>query len=178
MLSQEDIRELPVVVEFVSVPSTFDVELYLTMRETIGIFQGKETYLEHVKFIAETVRASPWFVLAKCPDITIQSAFMCLELFRQIGLTLDTNDSNAMQSKLLGRDWRRESEHWQYSRNEGGVLYEQGHISQLAYVMVIVNVYKIVEDGFMKGIIEKVVEVEDRVVQAEEAAALLDDKKK
>ena len=173
MLSQDMIRNIPVVVEFVAVPSTFDIDLYLTFREHAGIFDGKETYLEHVKFVAETVKSSPYFVLAKCPDITIQSAFMCLELFRQIGLTLESNYSEASDSKLRGRTWENQTKYYQFAKD---APYEKGHISQCAFVMVIVNAYKLVEEGHIKKIIEKVVEVEDRIVEAEEAQALLDKK--
>ena len=178
MLSQNQIRDLPVAVEFVAVPSTFDIELYLSFRETAGMFEGKETYLEHVKFIAETVKSTPYFVLAKCPEITIQSAFLCLELFRQIGLTLDSNYSEAWQSKLRGRTWEPQTT-WDFidGRQDEEPVYEPGHISQEAFVMVIVNIYKVVEDGHIKNIIEKVVEVEDRVAEAEEAQEMLDDKK-
>ena len=176
MLTQENIRHLPVVVEFVSVPSTFDVELYLSFREIAGIFEGKETYLDHVKFVAETIKTSPWFVLAKCPEITVQSAFLCLELFRQIGLTVDTNYSEARDSKMRGRHWKLESEQFEYKSDHQKPLYEKGHISQRAFVMVIVNVYKMVEEGHVKRMIEKVVEVEDRIAQAEEAQAMLDKK--
>lgn len=182
MLSQNQIRNLPVIVEFVSVPSTFDIELYLTMRETAGIFDGKETYLDHVKFISETVKSTPYFVLAKCPEVTVQSAFLCLELFRQIGLTLDSNYSEAWDSKFRGRTWENQTR-WDFMDNEDehdeiiqSPMYEAGHISQQAYVMVIVNVYKVVEDGHIKKIIEKVVEVEDRVAEAEEAQEMLSKK--
>ena len=43
--------------------------------------------------------------------------------------------------------------------------------------MVIVNVYKLVEEGIIQPIIEKIVEIEDRVEQVEKAEEMLDKKK-
>ncbi len=168
MLTQDQIRNIPVVVEFVAVPSTFDLDLYLSMRESAGMFDGKETNLEHLRFVADTIKSSPWFVLSKAPDITIQSAFLCLEIFREVGLTLDSNYSDAFDSKFRGRTWETEAKHYEYQR---------GHIAQAAFVMVIVNVYKLVEEGVIQPVIEKIVEVEDRVEQSEIAEEMLDKKK-
>ena len=56
MLTQDEIRNIPVVVEFVAVPSTFDLDLYLSMREGAGIFEGKETNLENLRFVADTIK--------------------------------------------------------------------------------------------------------------------------
>lgn len=166
MLTQDEIRNLPVVVEFVAVPSSFDIDLYLSMREGAGMFDGRETNLKHVKFIAETIKASPWFVLSKAPETTIQSAFFCLELFREVGLTLDSNDSTAYDSKFRGRTWKG---HAKYE-------YHQGHISQAAFVMIVVNVYKLVEDGMIAPIVEKIVEVENRMADGKAAQEMLDKK--
>ncbi len=148
MLTQDQIRDIPVVVEFVAVPSTFDLDLYLSMREGAGMFEGKETNLEHLRFVADTIKSSPWFVLSKTPEVTVQSAFLCLEIFREIGLTLDSNYSDSIDSKFRGRSWENHAKHWQY---------QQGNISQAAFVMVIVNVYKLVEENIIQPVIEKIV---------------------
>ena len=175
MLTQEEIRNIPVVVEVVSVPPIFDVELYLTMRETAGIFEGKETYLEHVKFVSQTIANSPWFILSKCPDITVQSAFLCLELFRQLGLTIDTNYSEAWDSKERGRTWEMESERASFAKGEK-LVYPSGHISQRAFVMVVVNLFCIVNEQVMQKVVQKIVEVEDRYEQAQKAQEMIDKK--
>ena len=165
MLTQENIRQIPVVVEFVAVPSTFDIELFLSMRESAGMFEGEETNMEHIKFVAETVKASPYFILSKVPEITIQSAFFCLEIFRQAGLTIDSNYSEAWDSKFRGRTWEHHVKH--------DFVYDSGHISQTAFVMVIVNLYRFVEEGIMTPIIEKIVESEDRVARTEDAMEMI-----
>ena len=165
MLTQDQIRNLPVVVEFVAVPSTFDVELYLSMRESAGMFDGKETNLEHVKFVADTIKESPYFILAKVPEITIQSAFLCLEIFREIGLTVDSNYSEAHDSKFRGRTWERESKHFKY---------EQGHIGQSAYVVIIVNLYNLVERNELQKVIENVVASEERTQKLKDNMEMLD----
>jgi hypothetical protein len=165
MLTQENIREIPVAVDFVAVPSTFDIELFLSMRESAGMFEGKETNMEHVKFVAETVKASPYFILSKTPEITIQSAFFCLEIFREAGLTIDSNYSEAWDSKFRGRTWQHHTKQ--------DFKYESGHISQTAFLMIIVNLYRFVEEGIMTPIIEKIVEFEDRVVRTEDAMEMI-----
>jgi hypothetical protein len=165
MLTQENIRELPVVVEFVAVPSSFDIDLALSMREGAGMFDGKETNLEHVKFVADTIRASPFMVLSKTPETTIQSAFFCLELFRQLGLTIDSNFSDAHDSKFRGRSWDG------YTKFE----YAAGHISQRAFVMVIVNLYTLVEEGIMTKVSNAIDSVHARVDKLNENMEMLNE---
>ena len=167
MLSQEQIREIPVAVDFVAVPSTFDIDLVLSMREGAGMFDGIETNLEHVKFVAETIKESPYMILSKTPDITVQSAFFCLEIFRELGLTLDSNLSNASDSKFRGRTWEHHAKHYKY---------QQGHIAQMAFLIVIVNVYKLVEEGIISKIADKIQSVQDRVNKLNENMKMLDEK--
>jgi hypothetical protein len=169
MVSQNELIDLPVVVELVAVPSSFDMDLFLSMREGAGMFKGSETNLEHVKFIAETIKASPWFILSKAPELTIQSAFFCLEVFRQLELTVDSNYSEAWDSKFRGRTWERESDHWNFQQADG-------RLSQVAFVMVIINLYRLVEDGILRPVLQKVAEVEERVENALETQKMLDKK--
>ena len=166
MLTQDQIRDLPVVVEFVAVPSTFDIDLFLSMREGAGMFDGKETNLAHLKFVADTIRASPYFILAKVPETTIQSVFLCMEIFRELGLTVDTNYSEAFDSKFRGRSWKA---HTEYN-------YQKGHIGQSAFVIIIVNLYNLVEQNILQPVIEKVVDAEDRMIQLEKDMKMLDEK--
>jgi hypothetical protein len=166
MLTQDQIRELPVVVEFVAVPSAFDIDLALSLRESAGMFDGKETNLEHVKFVADTIRASPFMVLAKTPEATIQSAFFCLEIFRELGLTIDSNYSDAHDSKFRGRSWNNHTKH----------RYATGHISQNAFVMVIVNVYALVEEGIMTKVSDAIDSVQARVDKLTENMEMMDEK--
>lgn len=166
MLTQDQIRDIPVVVEFVAVPSTFDIELALSMRESAGMFDGKETNLEHVKFIAETIKASPYMVLAKTPEVTVQSAFFCLEIFRELGLRLDTNYSDAHDSKFRGRKW---DGHAKYQ-------YSAGHIAQRAFLVVIVNLYKFVEEGLITKIADELESVQERIDKLAENMQMLDEK--
>ena len=167
MLSQDQIRNIPVVVDFVAVPGDFDIDLALSMRESAGMFDGVETNLEHVKFVAETIKASPYMILAKTPDITVQSAFFCLEIFRELGLTVDTNFSEAHDSKFRGRSWKAQAKDWQY---------EKGHIAQSAFLIVIVNVYRLVEEGIISKITDEIQAVEDGVEKLNENMEMLDKK--
>lgn len=167
MLSQEQIRDIPVAVDFVAVPSTFDIDLVLSMREGAGMFDGTETNLQHVKFVAETIKESPYMVLSKTPEVTVQSAFFCLEIFRELGLTLDSNLSDASDSKFRGRTWEQHAKHYNY---------QQGHISQMAFLIVIVNVYKLVEEGIISKIADKIQSVQDRVDKLKENMKMLDEK--
>jgi len=164
MLTQDQIRDIPVVVEFVAVPSTFDVEFCLSMREGAGMFDGKETNLEHVKFMAETIKTSPYTVLSKTPEVTVQSAFFCLELFRELGLTIDSNYSDAHDSKLRGRSWESHAKHWQYGA---------GHISQRAFLMVIVNLFCLVEEGIIKRVSDAIESIDERHMTVEKAMAMI-----
>jgi hypothetical protein len=167
MLTQDDIRDIPVAVDFVAVPSSFDIDLVLSMREGAGMFDGKETNLEHVKFVAETVAASPFTILSKTPDITVQSAFFCLEIFRELGLTIDSNYSEAQDSKFRGRKWEMESKHYEYQR---------GHIAQSAFLIVIVNVYRLIEEGIMDKVSDAIDSMQERVDKMNENMEMLDEK--
>jgi hypothetical protein len=169
MVDQNEIVNLPVLVELVAVPRSFDIELYLSMRESAGMFDGSETVLNHVKFISDTIKASPYFVLSKCPDKTIQSAIFCLHIFNEAGLTVDSNFSEAYDTKVRGRKWERYLD-WNFIRKDKKDRPQrfrldstsQG-VSQRAFVMVIINLYALVESGILEPIIKKVVEAEDRV---------------
>ena len=165
MLTQDQIRNLPVVVEFFAVPSTFDIELNLSMRESAGMFDGKETNLDHVKFVANTIKESPYFVLSKVPEVTIQSAFLCLEIFREIGLTVDSNYSEAYDSKFRGRTWEREAKLFEY---------ESGNIGQSAFVVIIVNLYNLVERNELQKVIENVVASEHQAEKLKKNMEMLD----
>lgn len=172
MLTQDQIRNIPVVVEFVAVPSTFDIELALSMRESAGMFDGNETNLEHVKFVADTIKASPFMVLSKTPEITVQSAFFCLEVFREIGLTIDSNYSDAYDSKFRGRTWEVHSKRWNYKQEK----YERGHISQTAFLVVIVNIYALVEQGIMLKVSNSIDSVNKQIEKLKENMEMLDGK--
>jgi hypothetical protein len=183
MLNQNDLINIPVVVEIVAVPSTFDIELYLSMRESAGMFQGDETVLSHVKFIADTIKASPYFVLTKCPDKTIQSALFCLHIFNEAGLTIDSNYSEAYDSKKRGRSWewatkmnflKIKSKDVSKARKRWNDNSSKDYgISQEAFVMVIINLYALIESGILEPVIEKVVEAEDRVKHLNETINMI-----
>lgn len=153
MVDQNELMHIPVVVEIVAVPSSFDIELYLTMRESAGMFDGHETALNHVKFIAESIKGSPYFVLSQCPDKTIQSALFVLYIFNKAGLTIDSNYNHANDSKFRGRELDFATK-WEFFSDKG--------TSQHAFVVIVVNLYALIELGVVDQIQKQVKDTLER----------------
>lgn len=158
--SQDELRDVPVIIEFVAVPNTFDIEYYLSMRESTGMFINEEMNLTHIKFISDTIKSSPWFVLSKAPDLTIASCLFCLEVFREIGLTIESISDQHEDSKFRGQDYKRFL-HYHYKDRDNQTN------KQMPFSITIVNLYQLVQEGILKPVIEKIVEIEDYVEKIE-----------
>ena len=162
MLTQDELRHLPVIIEFLAVPSTFDIEYYLSMRESVGYFENKEINLDNVKFISDAIKSTPFFTLTRAPELTIASCLFCLEIFRELGLTLESISDQHMDSKFRGQNYKRLL-HLDYKEGK----------KQHPFCIIVVNLYKFVEEGLLEPIITRLVDIEDRKEEVERAIRLL-----
>ena len=147
---QSQLQDVPIIVEFLAIPDTFDIEYYLSMRESTGLFSNEEINLEHVKFMGDTIKSSPFFVLSKAPELTIASCLFCLEIFREVGLTLESVSDQHDHSKFRGQDFKRFVNY--HYKNDS---------AQVPFCIITVNAYRLVEDGLLEPVIRRITEVED-----------------
>jgi hypothetical protein len=121
------------------------------MRESTGNFSNEEMDLDHIKFMSDTIKSSPYFVLSRAPKLTIVSCLFCLEVYRELGLTLESVSDQYEDSKFRGRNFKGFL-NWHYSNKDH---------KQAPFCIVVVNAYTLVESGLLKPIIDKIVEIED-----------------
>jgi len=154
MVRQEELNNVPVIVEFVSVPETFDIDCFLSMRESMNKFRNNHMQVEQIKFVSDAVKASPFFVLTKVPHITISSCLFCLELYRELGLTVDIF-SDIHDSKFRGITFERYME------------YEDKEDVMQALAIIIVNLFPLLKEGIVEKVLEKIVETEEYIESVE-----------
>jgi len=150
--SQDQLLDVPIIVEFVAVPNSFDIDHYLSMRESTNNFSNAEMNLDNVRFISDTIKSSPFFVLSKAPELTISSCLFCIEIFREIGLTLQSVSDQHENSIFRGQDFKRFL-HYSYKNDS--------QESQVPFCIIVINTYQLVEEGVLEPIVEKIVEVEE-----------------
>jgi hypothetical protein len=161
MVDQNELNDVPVIVEFVSVPETFDIDCFLSMRESMNKFKNNHMQVTQIKFIAEAVKASPFFVLTKVPHITISSCLFCLELFREIGLTIDIF-SDIHESKFRGITFERFMKHDDEDYDVRQVL-----------AIIIVNLFPVLKEGITEKVLEQIVETEEYIEHVEKTKQIV-----
>jgi hypothetical protein len=109
-----------VMAEFVAVPSDFDCQSHLSMREQVGIFNIKDVNLRHVQTISDAVANSPVFSTLNNALLDPTSCFFFLQLLDELNLILKKIDNPLRrgqdQYKEFAKRWRKD--HLTYVRGQ------------------------------------------------------------
>ena len=148
-------------VEFVAIPSYFDIKSYLSIREVTGQFMNQEITLESVCLIAEAVKEGPVFTLSSPTGPYAASALFFIEILKQVGLTVKAF-SNFMPIDVktyepILRDSR-------FTNSSGKPVMEM--------TIIFINTYKLVEDGILAPVIEAITNAEDYAGELENTSQM------
>ena len=140
----------PVHIEFVAIPSYFDIKTYLSMREVTGIFMSHDITLKSVTLIAEAVKEGPVFTLSSPTGTYCASALFVIEVFKQVGLTTKAF-SNFLPVELKSYESILKNTTF---KNEDGK-------PTIDMTIIFINLYKLVEEGVLGPVIESITNAED-----------------
>ena len=92
MTAQDDFEEgtsgqTTTVIEFVAVPEFFDIEHYLSIRESTGFVETVD--LKQMKLIAESIRCSTIFSTGDNYSISGTTIFMLLQIYDELNLVIN-----------------------------------------------------------------------------------------
>lgn len=115
----EDHRELNtfvknyVMAEFVAVPSDFNCQSHLSMREQVGMFSMKRVNIDQVKVISDAVANSPVFSTMNNATLDPYSCFFYLQLLKELNLVLTKIDNPLRRSQ---EEYKKFAERWRNNR--------------------------------------------------------------
>jgi len=137
-------------IEFVAIPSYFDIHSYLSIREVTGQFMSQDITLESVTLIAEAVKEGPVFTLSSPTGTYCASALFFIEILKQIGLTMKAfSNFLPIQVKSYEPILRNST-----FKNEDGK-------PVMDMTIIFINLYKLVETNVLAPIIEQITNAED-----------------
>ena len=151
----------PVHLEFVAIPSHFDIKSYLSIREITGQFMSQEITLESVELIAHSVKESPVFTLSSPTGTYAASAIMVIEIIKQVGLQVK-NLSNFMPTDV--KSYEHILKNTRLTNRDGKPVMDM--------TFVFINLYKLVEDGTLSPVIEALVQSEEYASEMNETARI------
>jgi hypothetical protein len=140
----------PVHIEFVAIPSYFDIRSYLSIREITGQFMNHDITLECVTLIANAVKEGPIFTLSSPTGTYCASALFFIEILKQVGLTMKAfsnflpTETKSYEHILKNREFK----------NEDGK-------PVMNMTIIFINLYKMIEENVLSPIIEQVVKAEE-----------------
>jgi hypothetical protein len=143
-------RVHPVHMEFVAVPSYFDIHSYLSIREISGQFMNQDVTLESITLMASAIQEGPIFTLSSPTGTYAASAFYVVEILKQIGLTVKAF-SNFVATDVKSYEHLLRDTTF---KNENGKPI-------IDMTIIFINLYKIVEEGVLEPIIKNIAEAED-----------------
>lgn len=74
------------IVEFVAIPSNFDITTHLKMRERMGLFDASQVNVRQLEIISMAVSSSPVFTILNNPNISMSSCWFFLSLMDELNL--------------------------------------------------------------------------------------------
>ncbi len=140
----------PVHIEFVAIPSYFDIKSYLSIREISGQFMSQDVTLESITMIAEAVKEGPIFTLSSPTGTYCAAALYVIEIFKQVGLTMK-GFSNFLPTDVKSYEYILRDETF---KNEDGKPI-------MNMTVIFINLYKLVEEGILEPVIEAISQAED-----------------
>ena len=155
----------PVHIEFVAIPSYFDIHSYLSMREVTGIFMSHDITLKSVTLIAEAVKEGPVFTLSSPTGTYCASALFVIEVFKQVGLTMKAF-SNFLPVEVKSYESILKNTTF---KNEDGK-------PTIDMTVIFINLYKLVEEGVLGPVIEALTKAEDYAGELENTLQLYNSK--
>lgn len=151
----------PVHIEFVAIPSYFDIHSYLSIREITGQFMNQDITLESVTLIAEAVKEGPVFTLSSPTGTYCASALFFIEILKQVGLTMKAF-SNFMPTEV--KSYESILKNSTFKNDDGKVVMDM--------TIIFLNLYKLVESNILAPIIEQLVQAEEYSESMNETIAL------
>jgi len=148
-------------IEFVAIPSYFDIKSYLSIREVMGQFMNHEITLESVTMIAEAVKEGPVFTLSSPTGKFAASALFVIEIFKNVGLTMKAF------SNFLPIDVKT---YEPILRNS--TFTNQNKQPVMDMTIIFINTYKLVEEGVLAPVIEAITEAEEYAGELNDTVAL------
>ena len=143
-------RNHPVHIEFVAIPSYFDIKSYLSIREVTGQFMSQDVTLESVTLIAEAVKEGPVFTLSSPTGTYCASALFVIEILKQVGLTMKAF-SNFLPVDV--KSYEHILKNTTFKNTDGKPVMDM--------TIIFLNLYKLVETNVLAPIIEQITKVED-----------------
>ena len=89
-------------VEFVAVPQIFDIEHFLTMRETTGFIDIADK--KQLKIVSDAVKNSTVFAIVNNPNISIVTIFAFLQILKELNLVIQIA-TNPLMTRLEDYDY-------------------------------------------------------------------------
>jgi len=140
----------PVHVEFLAVPSYFELEHYLSIREVTGIFMSHEITLASVQLISSAIKEGPVFTLSSPTGTYAAAAIFTIEIFKQAGLQIKSF-SNFMPTDV--RSYESILKHSTFTNRDGKPVIDM--------TFNFINLYKCVEEGVLEPVIAAVQAAEE-----------------
>jgi len=78
------------ILEVAAIPPNFELHQYLSMRESVGIFENKGINLKEVNIIIEGIKHSPVFAVMNNPRISLSSCVFVLQLLHELNLVIES----------------------------------------------------------------------------------------
>lgn len=136
--------------EFVAIPPDFEIENYLTLRESAGIFKYKEVDLEQVKKIAMGVKYSPVFSILNNALLSPSACMYFLSVVNELGLVVKAIH-NPM--RMSGDDYKRYIDTIENDRTTSiGIRSQIVMKNNLNFV--IVNIFPLMSEGVINEAME------------------------
>ena len=148
-------------IEFVAIPSYFDIKSYLSIREVTGLFMSHDITLKSVLLIAEAVKEGPVFSLSSPNGTYAASALFVVEILKQVGLTMKAF-SNFLPVDVKSYE----------SILKNTTFKDQNGKPVIDMTIIFVNLYKVVEEGVLTPIIEAITNAEDYAGELEDTVQI------
>jgi hypothetical protein len=137
-------------IEFVAIPSYFDIKSYLSIREVTGQFMNHDITLESVLLIGEAVKEGPVFTLSSPSGTYAASALFVIEILKQVGLTMKAF-SNFLPIDV--KSYESILRNTAFKNQDGKPVIDM--------TIIFINTYKLVEEGVLGPVIEAITKAED-----------------
>jgi len=148
-------------IEFVAIPSYFDIHSYLSIREITGQFMSQDITLESVTLVAEAVKEGPVFTLSSPTGTYCASALFFIEILKQIGLTMKAF-SNFLPIQVKSYESILKNNTF---KNEDGK-------PVMDMTIIFINLYKLVDTNVLAPVIEQITNAEDYAADLEKTVRI------
>lgn len=147
--------EKTTVIEFVAVPDFFDIEDYLSIRESTGFVDTVD--LKQMRLIAESIRYSTIFSTGDNYSISATTVFMLLHIYDELDLVINLSSEKPWRPRGVTFEtvagW-----HTQRDRD-----ISTGNRRDRPMSFVIVNLLQLQQEGILERALQSVVKLEEYV---------------